>query len=395
MGVIEEGISAIKLHFIIFKLTMRINYKFLEGVFSKWDYIREQFEFSNELINIDEKIVKEEWKTFEYKGNNEYSIVCGDGSYNTIEYIDKYIILSSGVGLFFDSKNSYNENYTYLSFVLVIPFDVLVRKFLDDLASLIMSTLELKSIYLMARKVKHDIILIDGSIRSLIIRFGPSYSSQIGQRWFYKGEIKEKEIEEIYYENKDDIYNYDLWSYHLVKNFNKENKFIYFAHLLYYEYLKVLNDLLTNFEVVSISKSFSPTTGEKIFNLIERPDIIIFEEFTKEVGYSKKVKYLDEDEFYKWKLPQPFEHLKKKQIFFFYTRFEENHRVYKVEFIKDKEQEEILKIIYPTIVKGYPVILKIAHNDALITDSDAQIFEQHIRNELKGQIGIKLREELL
>ncbi|MFZ8846137.1 MAG: DNA double-strand break repair nuclease NurA, partial [Candidatus Hydrothermia bacterium] len=105
--------------------------------------------------------------------------------------------------------------------------------------------------------------------------------------------------------------------------------------------------------------------------------------------------YLDEDEFYKWKLPQPFEHLKKKQIFFFYTRFEENHRVYKVEFIKDKEQEEILKIIYPTIVRGYPVILKIAHNDALITDSDAQIFEQHIRNELKGQIGIKLREELL
>jgi len=281
MGVIEEGISAIKLDFIIFKLTMRINYKFLEGVFSKWDYIREQFEFSNELINIDEKIVKEEWKTFEYKGNNQYSIVCGDGSYNTIEYIDKYIILSSGVGLFFDSKNSYNENYTYLSFVLVIPFDVLVRKFLDDLASLIMSTLELKSIYLMARKVKHDIILIDGSIRSLIIRFGPSYSSQIGQRWFYKGEIKEKEIEEIYYENKDDIYNYDLWSYHLVKNFNKENKFIYFAHLLYYEYLKVLNDLLTNFEVVSISKSFSPTTGEKIFNLIERPDIIIFEEFTR------------------------------------------------------------------------------------------------------------------
>ena len=63
---------------------MRINYKFLEGVFSKWDYIRDQFEFSDELINIDEKIVKEEWKTFEYKGNNQYSIVCGDGSYNTI-----------------------------------------------------------------------------------------------------------------------------------------------------------------------------------------------------------------------------------------------------------------------------------------------------------------------
>ncbi|MEO0144354.1 MAG: DNA double-strand break repair nuclease NurA [candidate division WOR-3 bacterium] len=372
---------------------MRVNSRFFESILSKWGSIREQFSGIEEFEGIDPQIVLSEWNEYHYKNNKSYKIVSGDGSYNTLEYIDKYVILSAGLGISFDEN--YNKDEKYLSFVIVIPFDVIVKKFLDDLASLIMATLELKSIYLISKEKSPDIVILDGSIRNFIIRFGPSHSKEIGQNWFYKGNLDERKIDELYYENKESIFEFDLWSYNIVKmNIKGDDKFIYFAHLLYYEYLKVLDELLKNFKVISISKSFSPTFENKIFPLINAPDIIIFNNYTKSVGYSSISYYLKDEYNIKWKLPEPFRHLEKKDINFFYARFEENYRVYKVEFIGNLNQEEILDVLHPFIISGYPYILKIAHSEVLISDKDAELFENYVKNEMKREIGLKLRSEL-
>ncbi|MCX7948380.1 MAG: DNA double-strand break repair nuclease NurA, partial [candidate division WOR-3 bacterium] len=167
-----------------------------------------------------------------------------------------------------------------------------------------------------------------------------------------------------------------------------------FAHLLYLEYVKILYDLLKEFRVISISKSFSPTSEGKIFELITTPDIVLFNNYTKDIGYSKKV-LIYQNEMVKWQLPKPFENLKNIEIKFFYTRFEKNFRVYKVEFVGDFTQDEILDIICPITVLGYPFILKEAHNEVLIRDSDVQIVENYIEGEIKREIGIRSRKELL
>ncbi len=372
---------------------MKVNSRFLGSVLSKWIYIKEQFSDIETYENIDPQIVLSEWKDYDFKNNKNFKVVVGDGSYNMIEYVDKYVILCAGLGMSFDVN--YNRDEEYCSFVLVIPFDVIVRNFLDDLASLIMATLELKSIYLISKKKKPDIVILDGSIRNFIIRFGPSHSRDIGQNWFYKGNVDEKVLQDLYYENKDTIFSFDLWSYEVTRSSIKGNdKFTYFSHLLYYEYLKVLDELLKNFKVISISKSFSPTYEGKILHLINAPDIIIFNNYTRNVGYSKVGNYLRDNYYIKWKLPEPFRHLEKKEIKFFYARFEKDHRVYKVEFTSDLSQEQILDILHPFIISGYPYILKIVHNEVLISDKDANIFEDYVKNEIGRELGIKLRSEL-
>ncbi len=380
----------------------RVNTRFLENILSKWHYIKEQFDGLEDFGNIDPQIVLSEWSEHKFKENKKYKIVCGDGSYNTIDYIDKYLILSAGLGVSSDKDGKLE--FEYNSFLIVIPFNVIVKKFLDDLASLIMSTLELKSIYLISKRKKPDIVVLDGSIRNFIIRFGPSHSREIGQNWFLKGDLDERKVENLYDEYKDEIYNHDIWAYYVLKeqkDISREDKFVYFAHLLYYEYLKVLDDILREFKVISISKSFSASSEVKIFPFIVAPDILIFNNYTNSVGYSRIEHYIDlyDDEYkdyrkFKWKLPEPFRHLEKKDIKFFYVRFEERYRVYKVEFVGNLNQDFVLDVLSPAIVGGYFYLLKLAHNEVLIRDSDTEIIESYIKQEFGRDLGIKLRSEL-
>lgn len=371
---------------------MKVNYRLLESIISRWQDVKVQLDELHDLSGIDKDIILEEWQDYEPENFKKFKMVCGDGSYNSVDYIDKYMILLSGIGLFYDIDAS--KSYKFNGFLIFIPFDVIVKKFVDDLASLIMAVLELKSIYLLSKEKSPDVVILDGSIRNLVMRFGPSHSKDMGQNWFYKGHLDEGLLEIIFNSNLDRIYEYSIWSYEMVKNFNKDDKFVYFAHLLYLEYLKILYDLLGEFRVISISKSFSPTMEGKIFQLITTPDIVLFNNYTKSVGYSKKI-LAYQNEMVKWQLPKPFENLKNIEIKFFYARFEKNYRVYKVEFVGDFTQNEILDIICPITILGYPYILKEAHNEVLIRDSDVQIVENYIESEVKEKIGIKLREELL
>ncbi len=321
------------------------------------------------LENIPEEIVLDYWYPFDGEPDNyEFTVAGADGSYNHREYVDRILFVSMGMAMFFDNRGNMEEDFEL--FIQAPEISSISTGHRDEYFSLIMTTLELKSLLRISKKHRPDLILIDGSLRNLITRHAPS------SMWFGKSvEITPEE-----YESR--MKDLDPESRGLMAKSIAGDDPASFSMALYIEYLHTLMELFTmkNVLIAGISKT-TTSYAVKIIPEINIPDIVIFSYMTGGTGYSKGEYYiLNEDEEYKWYLPPSFEILKTIPIYHMYARLEEGHRVYRIELIGGPHDEEnierLVAMLRSISARGYPLPLKIAHDEVRITGEDMDIIEQ-------------------
>jgi len=329
------------------------------------------------LEEIPEEIVLEYWHPFDAPTDYGFTVAGADGSYNHREYVDRILFVSMGLGMFFDNRGNVVEDFE--PFIQAPEISFVSTGYREDYFSLVMTTLELKSLLRVAKKYSPDLILIDGSLRNLITRHAPS------SMWFGKSlEVGPEDFVEA-------IKGIDPISKGLIARDIAGEDYVAFSMALYIEYLSLIKHLfsLEDTVVVGISKT-TTSYAVKVISELNVPDIVLFSYMTRGKGYSKGEYYiLEEDEEYKWSLPPSFELLRNIPIYHMYARLEENHRVYRIEVITSREKldvEGVISMLQNLSAQGYPLPLKLAHDEVRITGEDMDIIEQ-----LLIERGIKLQ----
>jgi|TARA_B100000959_G_C14934323_1_gene605057 NurA-like 5'-3' nuclease len=229
---------------------------------------------------------------------------------------------------------------------------------IENRLSLYRSILELKASLQVLDKV--DLFLIDGSI----------FSDLVISRDFGKG-LKQEEVDEV----KDllPLFEKDegttIKSKEIINELNWDSS-QQIAFLEYLEYLSCLQKILArgHKKLIGISKtSMRSDLNEGI------PDMAIYEEITKDSGYSKPT-----SNSLIWKKFPIYQDFFRSFVFTTCcTRLENNKGVLMAEFpreIPDNEVEDILSAIKSTSVMGYPYLLRKAHRDVVITNREMQKF---------------------
>ncbi len=319
------------------------------------------------LDEIPQEIVLDYWHPFDAPSSYEFTVAGADGSYNHREYVDRILFVSMGLGMFFDNRGNVVEDFEPLIQAPEISF--VSTGYREDYFSLVMTTLELKSLLRIAKKYSPELILIDGSLRNLITRHAPS------SMWFGRPvEITPEDFVE-------EFRSMDPSRRGLISREIAGEDYTAFAMALYIEYLSLVKHLflLEDTIIVGISKT-TTSYAVKIIGQLNIPDIVLFTYMTRGKGYSEGEYYiLEEDEEYKWSLPPSFEVLRNIPIYHMYVRLEDNHRVYRVEIIGPAGEidiERTVSMLQNVSAHGYPLPLKIAHDEVRITGEDMDIIEQ-------------------
>ncbi len=345
-----------------------------------------------------DEIVMDFWHPFFRDNRSDFSISSADGSYNHREYVDRILLASMGYALY--SRNDGNMNETHDAFVATIRSNLIKPRYRDDFMSLIMSTLELKSLLRITLKNKPDIVLIDGSLRNLISRHSPNAG------WFPTDSNRIDEgLKEILEKFEMGDFSSPEEKYGLTgEEYLKNGEFEKFVLSVYVEYLSIISKLIEEAPgyIVGISKT-TLSYVKKIIQEVEVDDIILFSYFTRDTaGYSDGKSYttgesLEETEsdwHYKWEILEPFRHLLSVPIYHFYVRFQDGFRVYRVEVVERDglNVEDIVSMLQSMSVTGYPMSLKMAHREAGITSEDMDILERLMAE--KGNRLFSVREGL-
>ncbi|MGN1363170.1 MAG: DNA double-strand break repair nuclease NurA [Methanobrevibacter sp.] len=265
-----------------------------------------------EIDNSDFDINK--FWNFDYiepSNDNKLKIAAGDGSYSSKKFLGFNIYAVAALGLIFDGDRLDNiEN---------IELDATYhQKFLTDKLRAKMSIFEIENAIMAIEEKDVDYYMIDGSLLGDIIRPAPN----------------DKDLQKLYIEKLDNL-----------------------ANILKYKD-----------KMIAISKT---STSNDYFNN-NIPDMSIFERFNKMEGYSNP-KYINVNSQVKREFMIHDSFFKSLDFTIFYIRLDDYKNILKVELpykADNDEVEEIISIIKRDSVEGYPYLLKKAHQDVIIRNSD-------------------------
>lgn len=265
-----------------------------------------------EIDNSDFDINK--FWNFDYiepSNDNKLKIAAGDGSYSSKKFLGFNIYAVAALGLIFDGDRLDNiEN---------IELDATYhQKFLTDKLRAKMSIFEIENAIRAIEEKDVDYYMIDGSLLGDIIRPAPN----------------DKDLQKLYIEKLDNL-----------------------ANILKYKD-----------KMIAISKT---STSNDYFNN-NIPDMSIFERFNKMEGYSNP-KYINVNSQVKREFMIHDSFFKSLDFTIFYIRLDDYKNILKVELpykADNDEVEEIISIIKRDSVEGYPYLLKKAHQDVIIRNSD-------------------------
>lgn len=358
---LSANILFISQFFILLFYNILMLQELLRKSLEKKKEIKEKIEKAKELF--DESLVKEKWIPFKFEEIDE-RLVAVDGSYNFKQYHSFVLYAISTISIRFDKKISKKS---------FVEIDIEKPSFnIEEKLKLKMTLAELELFYseLLNKKA---IGIIDGSLIAELLR--PFYVDV--------GELKKVEIKEKLKKTFAEKIGKEIFVSKKIEIDEKD-----FAE--YYEYFFTLYLLLKSFpsQIIAISKTSSTT---HIFNSIFS-DLFLFENFTKEEGFSKPF-YFSVNE----KIKKGFEFFNEffKSLTFtiFYIRLKDNMQVLKVEIPSKIDEEGIKKIggiLKRISIKGYPYLLKKAHNEAIIKSKHMDkiekvlgIFEKSGREVLK------------
>ncbi len=113
---------------------------------------------------------------------------------------------------------------------------------------------------------------------------------------------------------------------------------------------KEKNEIIEKFKDKNVISIVKTSTQKGLSNI---PDVILFEKVKE--GYSVLFE----------------EKINNLKFYYFYFKFS-NSQVFKIETLKKFDVEELLGIIKNISIDGYPYLLKVAHQNALIKNSDME-----------------------
>jgi len=372
---------------------------------------------SSILPSISDNLSKEEVeKRWIYYAPEEKPVfaVAEDGSVNKKHYLGFYLF--SVAGFAFGQDRDKNEYYSEVAEVQISVIKASER--VDSYFSLLMFLCELKALIKLAKEVKPELLILDGTLTSKFIVSAPKTN------WFTKREFSGKLAElsgKLIKEIKPVLYKYDIASFSdeitqkavekISQELNEKPKRdileAVLSKLAYFEYFLLLYDLFYNLDwhpyIVGVAKTSNDT---EIFHS-PIPDLRIFYKYIDKTGYSiphtvsfeSKAKAKTQE----WEFSEVFEKkekevayaLKEVSIKYFYSKYKDARNISLIEVYQDPEKEEISpeKIInYLSYLSpiGYPFHLIKADKSVRITANDMKLIEDilQLRYQITG------REEL-
>jgi len=362
--------------------------------------------------NISKEEVEKYWNYYEPEEKPIFAI-SEDGSINKRFYLGFYLFSVAGYAY----GQDLNEN-EYESQIAEVDISVIkASERIDSYFRLLMFLCELKALLSLAKEVKPELLILDGTLSSKFIVSAPKTN------WFTKKEFSGKLAElsgELIKNIKPVLYDYDIASFS-EEIVEKAIKLIperldtkpqrdvleaILSKLAYFEYFLLLYELFYELDwnpyIIGIGKT---STDTQIFNA-SVPDMRIFYKYTDTNGYSTPnyVSMENKAKTQEWEFSEIFEKVEKEKatalrevsIQYFYSRYKDTRNVFLIEVYENPERETIkpeaimdyLAYLSPT---GYPFFLVKADKDVRITKDDMEQIENIIglKYEITG------REELL
>ncbi|RBQ22502.1 DNA double-strand break repair nuclease NurA [Candidatus Methanobinarius endosymbioticus] len=311
------------------------------------------------------------------KNDENLTIAAGDGSKHEKKFLSFYFYAISAETLIYNDKLSKIESSNINT--------IAHSKFAKDRIRNYMGLFEVKNALKAIKTHNIDYYFYDGSLLGDLIRPSP-LEKEISQSIRYDLlDLAEEEINNELENIKD--YPVEVFSHKLI-NQKLKDKIIAINNITSNdsEYMETIENYLENMEkllslakllkykdkIVAISKT---STSTDYFNS-KIPDMVLFDKYSKNVGYSTLPQYISgkmddlkrefhvEDEFFK------------SLIFtIFYVRLEENKNILKIELpykATNSKIKEIIGIISKDCTDGYPYLLKKAHHDVIIKKRDIE-----------------------
>lgn len=261
---------------------------------------------------------------------------------------------------------------------------------IDSTLSQHMNILELKSSIKTLQEYKNtDYLLLDGSIRGTLISFKTNY--HLNQEFItevkkatqeLKNNLEKEDFKlDITTIQEDNQYIQKIFS--VLDQQDLDDKIDIKQEVLRYaeglEQLECLYQLLSNYadRIISVSKTSST---KDLFNE-GIPDAAIIEYFCKESGYTtpvhletnRLVRHTEDDRMILVDYPIHTDYFSEMKYTTFYTKLEDNGNVLKIELPFHATGEDINDILIDlktTCIKGYPYILRKAHEEVVLQYSD-------------------------
>ncbi|WP_028950632.1 DNA double-strand break repair nuclease NurA [Sulfurihydrogenibium subterraneum] len=363
-------------------------YRLLEVIRQKKSYILKYLE--NKDLDISLQEILEKWNSYSPAGKDIH-IAASDGSFYSKQYLGFFLGVFSGYAESFDPKTQEADS----DFVGDVYLSVIKQSDnFKTLLTLFMFLSEVKAVYNLAKRKKPDFIMLDGTITSkFIIPFPLPY-------WFTKEESEDllSLIKQLYPKVKDNCLSYP-YIYSLSQEIEKEVLSnlsdkrrdlleVVISQLAYYEHLITLYNLL-NLEYKPIIIGLAKTSTGTDLLKSSVPDIKLFLEYCKDLGYSQPVyqnlqslksefgqlQYVDLDLNNK---------LYDLTIESFYAKYSDVRSINLIEYFQHPDrasvkEEEILDYLRNTTsVYNYPLRLKMVDKQVRITAADFELIEREL-----------------
>jgi len=311
-------------------------------------------------LEREKKTIKPPWKDVKIKELKGKKIAGEDGSYNYKELRSFTLYAIASQVFFFDGEM---KSLRACDIDLLWPY-----KYTEDRLRFYMHIFESKISLKALKEFNPDLLLLDGSLIGMIIRPLPFLLSPPEE---VRLEAKEKflaKLEKLIENGGIEISSKKLWPEVKKEFFEFKNQVI--CYLEYLEHLIVLHKLLKEGKnkIVAIAKTSRATD---YFDL-GIPDMAIFERYSKKEGFSIPIR-IRISKMLKRTFPILDKELREMDLTVFYARLEDKKNVLKFEIpgtIDEGQAIEILGSIKEVSTNGYPYLLKKAHAETIIHDTD-------------------------
>jgi NurA-like 5'-3' nuclease len=328
-----------------------------EKALKKKDLINEKLNDIGEF-NIDPS---KQWVNFPMEDSSfEVTLAAGDGSINKHKFLP-FIFYAIDAECLIHNKDG-------LKRVESSEIDIIHHhRYVKDRLRNYMGIFEIKNALKAFEDFNVDLLLFDGSILGNLIRPFPLENELQNE---VKERIKNKYLMTLEKELKhsDVEITSSKFSEAIEEDFKDKTEFMVYLENL--ENLLVISKFLKKRKIVAISKT--STSNEYFSSKI--PDMAIFDGYSRKQGYSKP-KYFNVLDFKRDYFPVCNEFFRSLTFTIFYARLEDHKNILKFELpyeVKEEDVVEILKIIKAKSTEGYPLLLKMAHNDVIIRKGDLE-----------------------
>jgi len=335
-----------------------------ETALEKKDEINHKAREINENIGVD---ASEWWVNHPiHESSKDMNIAAGDGSINKRNYLP-FIFYAIGAETILHTPQGNKR-------VKSSEIDIITHhKYVEDRIRNYMGILEIKNALKLFKEQQVDLFLFDGSILGNLIRPLPiekqlkdEDKTIITAKFVWK--LLDGIYSELQHQQNPGIVSFKLSQ--MVGEVFGENSTDAMIYLESLENLLAIAEFLKNKKnLVAISKT---STSDKYFNK-KIPDIAIFDMHSKKQGYSKP-RYVEGKKI-KREFPVRDDFFHSLTFTIFYARLDDYKNILKFELPYHATEEDIQKIlsdIKKISAEGYPLLLKMAHNDVVIRRNDME-----------------------